>query len=160
MVFTRILVATDFSACADAALRAATALARAMGSTLAIVHVQSPLPAYAFAEGAAPDLARLEEDQRRWAQERLEQQAETVRASGLGVSTAIRVGTPADEVVEAAREMGADLIVVGTHGRTGLNRLLIGSVAERIVRTAPCPVLTIRDPVCGQEEAVRERAAA
>lgn len=160
MIFKRILVATDFSACADAALGAATSLARTMGSALTIVHVQSPLPAYAFAEGAAPDLARLEDEQRRWAEDRLERQAETARASGVSVSTALRVGMPADEVVQAARDTGTDLIVVGTHGRTGLNRLLIGSVAERIVRTAPCPVLTMRDPVCGQEEAVRERAAA
>ena len=157
MAFKRILVATDFSACADAARVVATALARALGATLALVHVQSPLPTYAFAEGGALDLARLEDEQRRWALERLEIQAEeTARAAGIAVTTAIRVGTPAAEIVEAAREAGADVIVVGTHGRTGLNRLLIGSVAERVVRTAPCPVLTVRDPVCGQEEASEE----
>ncbi len=158
-MFRKILVATDFSEPSDAARRMAVELARRLGAELEIVHVEEPLPAYAFAEGPLPDLPRLQEEVRSWAERELEQQAKEARDAGVPVTTAILVGTPANAIVETARTDGADLIVVGSHGRTGLERVLLGSVAERIVRNAPCPVLTVRNTPGAQQEA-RPKAAA
>ncbi|MEK7715145.1 MAG: universal stress protein, partial [candidate division NC10 bacterium] len=75
-------------------------------------------------------------------------------AAGIPVRWALEVGVPFEEIVKAAEKEGADMIVMGTHGRSGLNRLLLGSVAERVIRLAPCPVLTVRQPQ-GKEHAAR-----
>ncbi len=143
-MFKKILVGTDFSEASDEARRVAIELARRLGAELEIVHVEEPLPAYAFAEGALPDLPRLQEEVRTWAERQLEDLARGARASGVSATTAVLLGVPANTIVEAARTERADLIVVGTHGRTGLERVLLGSVAERVVRNAPCAVLTVR----------------
>jgi len=137
----------------------AVELARRLGAELEIVHVEEPLPAYAFAEGPLPDLPRLQEEVQRWAERELEQQVKEARGAGVPVRTAVLLGTPANTIVETARTDGADLIVVGSHGRTGLERVLLGSVAERIVRTSPCPVLTVRSTPGAQQEA-RPKAVA
>ena len=158
-MFKKILVGTDFSEPSDAARRTAIELARRLGAELEIVHVEEPLPAYAFSEGALPDLPRLQEEVRSWAEREVEQQAKEARAAGVPVTTAVLLGTPANAIVEAARTDGADLIVVGTHGRTGFERILLGSVAERVVRTASCPVLTVRNTPAAQQDA-RPKAAA
>ena len=158
-MFKKILVGTDFSEPSDAARRTAVELARRLGAELEIVHVEEPLPAYAFSEGALPDLPRLQEEVRNWAERELEQQAKEARAAGVPVTTAVLLGTPANAIVEKARADGADLIVAGTHGRTGLERVLLGSVAERIVRNAPCPVLTVRNTP-GAQQGARPKAAA
>ena len=158
-MFKKILVGTDFSEPSDAARRTAIELARRLGAELEIVHVEEPLPAYAFSEGALPDLPRLQEEVRSWAEREVEQQAKEARAAGVPVTTAVLLGTPANAIVEAARTDGADLIVVGTHGRTGFERILLGSVAERVVRTASCPVLTVRNTPGAQQDA-RPKAAA
>src|SRR6266478_3213395 len=143
-MFKKILVGTDFSEASDEARRVAIELARRLGAELEIVHVEEPLPAYAFAEGALLDLPRLQEEVRTWAERQLEDLARGARASGVSTTTAVLLGVPANTIVEAARTERADLIVVGTHGRTGLERVLLGSVAERVVRNAPCAVLTVR----------------
>jgi len=158
-MFKKILVGTDFSEPSDAARRTAIELARRLGAELEIVHVEEPLPAYAFSEGALPDLPRLQEEVRSWAEREVEQQAKEARAAGVPVTTAVLLGTPANAIVETARTDGADLIVVGTHGRTGFERILLGSVAERVVRTASCPVLTVRNTPGAQQDA-RPKAAA
>ncbi|OLC00879.1 MAG: hypothetical protein AUH30_01530 [Candidatus Rokubacteria bacterium 13_1_40CM_68_15] len=158
-MFKKILVGTDFSEPSDAARRTAIELARRLGAELEIVHVEEPLPAYAFSEGALPDLPRLQEEVRSWAEREVEQQAKEARAAGVPVTTAVLLGTPANAIVETARTDGADLIVVGTHGRTGFERILLGSVAERVVRNASCPVLTVRNTPGAQQDA-RPKAAA
>jgi nucleotide-binding universal stress UspA family protein len=83
---------------------------------------------------------------RRWAAETLEQWAAKARGAGLTVRIALRTGVPYAEIVELATNERADLVVLGTHGRGGINRALLGSVADRVVRLAPCPVLTVREP--------------
>jgi len=143
-MFKKILVGTDFSEASDEARRVAIELARRLGAELEIVHVEEPIPAYAFAEGALLDLPRLQEEVRTWAERQLEDLARGARASGVSTTTAVLLGVPANTIVEAARTERADLIVLGTHGRTGLERVLLGSVAERVVRNAPCAVLTVR----------------
>ena len=138
-----VLAAVDFSEGSREALRHAKALAAERGVALHVVHVvdwpTSP-PPYLVDVGlpALPDLlARAEADL----------DAFVAEEPGLDVVTSVRlrVGSLAAYIlVEVAEEIGAGLIVISTHGRTGMNRLLMGSVAERIVRTAPCPVLTVR----------------
>jgi|SRR5262245_4506396 len=158
-MFKKLLVATDFSEPSVAARRVAVELARRLGAELEIVHVEEPLPAYAFSEGPLPDLPQLQEEVRIWAERELEQQAKEAQAAGVSVTTAVLLGTPANTIVETARTDGADLIVVGSHGRTGLERVLLGSVAERIVRNAACPVLTVRDTPGAQQDAKPKAAA-
>jgi nucleotide-binding universal stress UspA family protein len=118
-----VLIATDFSETAEEAARVASDYARGSAGRLHILHVVSP------ASDAVADA-------------RLERLAADV-GGGMSVVTAVRSGVPAAAIVQYALQHGADLIVVGTHGRTGVSRALIGSVAERVVRTAPCPVLTV-----------------
>jgi nucleotide-binding universal stress UspA family protein len=136
----KILVPTDFSVAGETALDYATSLARDTGATLFIVHVEEPPVAYGAGEFYAlppvPD-------------------ADELRAMLTGVVPSDRsvryehrllLGDPAGEIVQLAADEKMDLIVMGTHGRTGLRRLLMGSVAEAVVRRAACPVLTIKQP--------------
>lgn len=134
---TRILVPTDFSDAAENALRYAIDLARKVGAEIHVVHAWQ-LSAYA---APSSDLARgLERDFAR----DLDSQVQRFGGHGVKLERHLRLGVPYVEIVEAARAVGADLIVMGTTGKTGLEHFLLGSVAERIVRTATCPVLTVR----------------
>jgi len=142
---TRILVPTDFSATADAALDYAYVLAERFNASIELLHVlDDPFVADGMAAEAyiseAPTLrtAMLQE-----AQERLRHRAST-RGGLPAIKTEVLFGHGARTIVEYAAERGVDLVVMGTHGRTGLAHLLLGSVAEQLVRTAPCPVLTVR----------------
>jgi nucleotide-binding universal stress UspA family protein len=135
-----ILFPTDFSHTGDAALDLATMLARDSGAKLLIVHVEEPPLAYGggelyygIPEPATEDLTKM----------LLE-----VKPSDPNVSYEHRLitGDPASAMVKLAEEEGVDMIVLGTHGRTGLLRLLMGSVAEAVVRRAKCPVLTFKQP--------------
>ena len=134
-----ILVPVDFSSAQDKALALATSLARDCKAELVIVHVTEPAKAYMA--GAAyygvPDPQN--EDLAKMLQE-VVPPAPEVEYEQRSLS-----GAPADAIVECANEIGADLIVMGTHGRTGLSRVLMGSVAEVVVRRAPCPVVTVKD---------------
>jgi len=89
---------------------------------------------------------RVYEATRKWAEESIEHWAGTARDKGLKVRTVLRSGVPYREVVALATDERADLVLMGTHGRGGLDRALLGSVADRVVRLAPCPVLTVRQP--------------
>ena len=106
------------------------------------VLVEAPL----FGEGPfSMDRARQVYDAaRKWAGETLEQWATRARAKGLKVRVTLRTGLPYKELVALVTDERADLVVIGTHGRGGINRALLGSVADRMVRLAPCPVLTVR----------------
>ena len=142
-----IVVPTDFSDDATLAIRTA---ARVFGpedrdSKLVLVHAYH-LPVEFTALGAVPMAPRLFADAAEQARERLEQTAKPLRETGLRVETVAQEGYPPLVIEEAAREANADLITMGTHGRSGLRHLLLGSTAERVVQHAPCPVLTIRRP--------------
>ena len=142
--FKRILVPTDFSDYATKATRVALDLAQRYDATITLVHIDDPL-LFGFPDGyPAPAEAR------RLLQEELQQQLAAAKADAElvkpgGVETRLIEGLPATALCEFARS-GFDLIVMGTHGRSGIARVLLGSVAERVVRHAPCPVLTIRLP--------------
>jgi nucleotide-binding universal stress UspA family protein len=133
----RILVPTDFSDAADQALRYAVDLAGKLGAEVHLAHAWQ-LSAYAspssdLAKGMERDLARD-----------LEAVAQRYGAHGVVIQRHLRMGVPYVEIVEAAKDLGADMIVIGTTGKTGLEHFLLGSVAERIVRTSSVPVLTVR----------------
>lgn len=141
-----ILAPTDFSRHAEGALRYACGLAERLGSTLHLLHVLPDVvpvgPDPMLVPNYPPEYYAETEAQSREALSR------AVDASGgcaSTVETAVRWGDAVDGIVGYAAEHAIDLIVVATHGRTGLSHVLLGSVAERIVREAPCPVLTIRE---------------
>jgi nucleotide-binding universal stress UspA family protein len=141
-MFKRIVCATDFSDTAEAAWELATELGRTHQAALVLVHVFIELPVYP--EVAVASIQRVWEEQRRWAEEQLAERIEVAAGRGLAARYLLRTGTAPEEIVRTATDEHADLVVVGTHGRTGLDRLMIGSVAERVVRVAPCPVLTVK----------------
>jgi nucleotide-binding universal stress UspA family protein len=142
----RIMVPTDFSAPADAALDYARDLARQFGASIDLVHVfDDPFTSGAFVgDGTVVMPVELREALETHAREQLDVRHAVHAAALPGSSTTFLLGSPARRLVERAQEEKADLIVMGTHGRTGLGHLFLGSVAERVVRTAPCPVLTTR----------------
>ena len=142
----RIVCAIDFSASSDHAQGYAVGLAEVFGAELRLVHVvELPfLPTYSLA--GVPNLALPVEQVEEGARKHMEQAVEACRAHHADTEGAVRTGSPFVEVINYAREIEADLIVVGTHGRTGLSHMLIGSVAEKIVRKAPCPVLSVKHP--------------
>jgi nucleotide-binding universal stress UspA family protein len=139
----RILVPTDFSSTAAQAIEVAIAFAQRFGAELELFHAQS-MPTYVFPDAVMPVGPELMRDLDRAVASELERNAERVRAAGVVVSTASAVGAPDLEICRRAGEWNADLIIIGTHGRTGLPHVLLGSVAEKVVRRAPCPVLTVR----------------
>jgi nucleotide-binding universal stress UspA family protein len=143
-VFRRMVVPTDFSVPSEEAWALARRLARAVGAEVVLAHVLVPPPIY----GEQPEVVGAEfkvfDDARAWVEKELERWATDARASGLAVRTALRTGTAHEEIVDLATAERADLVVLGTHGRTGLTRALMGSVAERVIRLAPCPVLSVR----------------
>ena len=141
-MFTRIVCATDFSDTAEAAWDLAIELARTHQAELVLVHVFSEMPVYP--EVAVASIQSVWQEQRQWAEEQLAGRVEAAAEHGLPARSLLRTGSAPEEIVQAAGDESADLVVVGTHGRTGINRLVIGSVAERVVRVAPCPVLTVK----------------
>jgi nucleotide-binding universal stress UspA family protein len=142
--YRRIIHATDFSSSALPALRQAVALARRWRARVILLHVMTP-PSPFVSEGLPPSsYDQLLAHARRETKRHLTALLSRVRRKGVQASAVLAEGFPAEEVLRIARRQRADLLVLGTHGRTGLRRALMGSVAERIVRQARCPVLTVR----------------
>jgi nucleotide-binding universal stress UspA family protein len=145
-MFNRILVPTDFSPASDAALEYARILAAKFGASLQLLHVVDDRAAStAFVgDGFAVDTPGTREAFLAQARERLARTISATNRVRLHATSEAFVGRPAPTIVDYATATGTGLIVMGTHGRTGLAHLLMGSVAEQVVRTAPCPVLTVR----------------
>jgi nucleotide-binding universal stress UspA family protein len=142
LTLTRILCPTDFSAVSLRAEAYATALARHYGAALHLLHVDPPMPIMA-PYGEIPVDIRLFEDQREQATRDLAEATARVSAAGVAVETSLRGGNPAREILAVADEQGCDLVVLGTHGRGGVEHLLLGSVTEKVVRKASCPVMVV-----------------
>jgi nucleotide-binding universal stress UspA family protein len=138
----RILVPHDFSDTAERALAFALDLAGPLGAGVTVMHAYEILT-YAFPDAVALTNADAIE---RAARTALEGVVERARRPGIEIDAVLREGTPWSEIDAAAKAENADLIVIGTHGRRGFSRALLGSVAEKVVRTASCPVLTVHDP--------------
>ncbi|MCP3986702.1 MAG: universal stress protein [bacterium] len=144
MKLDTILVPFDFSPCATLAFEEALDLANRYGGKLTLLH------AFLLNEQVYPYSAILSQEEvdeaRDAATGALEQWRDRAEASGVEIDVRVAPGTPSENITTVAREIGADLIVMGTHGLTGLAHVLLGSVAERTLRTAPCPVMTVRPP--------------
>jgi universal stress protein A len=141
----RILHPTDFSQASRAAFARAVADARAERAELLIVHVLPTVTPLVGDGYVSPSTyADMEESMRAYGRKEVDKLVAKAKASGARVRGLLLEGTAADAIVRAARSARANVIVMGTHGRTGLARLFMGSVAERVVGTAPCPVLTVR----------------
>jgi nucleotide-binding universal stress UspA family protein len=140
-----ILVPTDFSECAELALEEAIGFAQHFGARITLLHLYQ-LPVYSVSNGALLYTDEIIRAVETTAEAELKRAAAIVRERGVSVTTRLAMGAPAAEIVEEARRGNYDLIVMGTHGRTGLRHLILGSVAERVVQLAPCRVLTIREP--------------
>lgn len=141
---THILVPMDFSPGSDAALAWARDLAQQCGARLTLLHVVTDPRAVGFMtpEVYVPAVPETQQRMLREAKERLERAIPEDERGRFAVTVDARLGDVAENILEAAREQHADLIVMGTHGRHGLAHLLLGSVAERVLRNASCPVLT------------------
>ncbi len=138
--FKHILVATDFSDAADQALELATTLAMTFQSKLTLLHAYSiPTAGYDYAAGLLWPL----DDLSRAAKKELDRVLAKAKERYPNVEGVLVCGDPWSQILEMAKTCGADLIVVGTHGRRGLSRVLLGSVAEKVVRASPVPVLTV-----------------
>lgn len=143
-----ILVPSDFSECSDEALRYGLELARRFDASLHLLHVvQDPVTQPWAAEGFSAPLFEVVEQWQRQAEARL--RASVPDADRHRVTVASVVATPYAEILAYAAANDVDLIVMGTHGRSGVSHMLLGSIAERVVRRAPCPVLTVRRPQHG-----------
>ncbi len=138
-----ILAPLDFSSPSLDAAEYAIQLANHFGAKMTLLHVLEPIY-----YGAELELQSVEEKWQKWVHWRaqLDQLAGLVSSFGLATGTLLRGGVPADAIVASAKEQGCDLIVTGTHGRRGWSRLRFGSVAEAVLRQAPCPVLAVKSP--------------
>ncbi len=158
-MFSRILVAVDSDELVDVVIKEAGDLAKALGSQIAFVHVVDPASALAPLAAAdnaggmalptlaGPGSAALTEQVIEEQREEGESFIETLPSrlpAGIASEVLLREGAPTAGIIDAAREWDADLIIAGTHGRGGLQRLFVGSTAEAVLRAAPCPVLVIR----------------
>jgi nucleotide-binding universal stress UspA family protein len=141
----RILHPSDFSSASRAAFARALDTARTERAELLLVHVMAPvIPPTGDGFIPANVYDDIERSIRADAQKQLDKLVAKAKAAKVRVRKLLLDGTPADRIVRAARAHHADVIVIGTHGRTGLARVFLGSVAERVIGTASCPVLTVR----------------
>jgi nucleotide-binding universal stress UspA family protein len=141
----RILYATDFSPASGPAFAKALTLARDNGAELLVVTVLDALPPLASeAYVSRQTYDRIAAEGRAAAQRRLERPIARARTAGVRARGRVLEGRAHEQIVKAAKRERSDLIVMGTQGRTGLAKLLLGSVASRVIATAPCPVVTVR----------------
>lgn len=143
--FRTILFATDFSECSEAAFGYALSLAKTYQAHLVVLHViNEPVDLRGF---YVPHISfdKLEEEVRAGAEKMMEKFCRSHLGDFADFETSVEPGIPYETVIKKAGAVDADLIVVGTHGRTGLDHVLFGSTAEKIVRKSPVPVMTIRD---------------
>jgi universal stress protein A len=143
----RILVPTDFSKYSDTALTYATALAEKFNAELYLLHVVQDLAVFVpDAVAVTPPIALPVEQFAAAARDALQRVISEQHLERFAIHPEVREGAPFYEIIRFAKEARIDLIVMGTHGHTGLVHVLLGSVTEKVVRKAPCPVLTVRHP--------------
>ena len=152
-MFGRILLPTDFSGCSQAAAGTARRLAERFGSRILLLHVLDEWTAVdPMFRGEIP-LESVRARMEQFARENMDAFLALLLSGFENIDTMLVTGIPYREILRAAREFPADLIVIGTHGRTGVEHVLFGSTAEKVVRLAPCPVLTVRHAAGGSAPA-------
>ncbi|HLA12330.1 MAG TPA: universal stress protein [Pyrinomonadaceae bacterium] len=146
MEIRTILLPTDFSECGNSALVSAASLARKFGASILCVHVIEPIvPTVGYSGMTEPlPIADITEQLEDSAERELPKLAECEECAGLDIEELIVHGDAASEIVRVAKERNVDLIVIASHGRTGIGRILFGSTAEAVVRHAACPVLVVK----------------
>jgi nucleotide-binding universal stress UspA family protein len=145
MALRRILFASDFSKASGKAFVTAVALAKSNRATLTVLHVLAPLTPVSPDQYIGPETwQQLEAEARRWTTRKLGELTLKARKAGVRVSTLVADGNPSRQIVRAAKAGRYDLVIIGTHGRTGLAKFFLGSVAMQVVATAPCAVMTVR----------------
>lgn len=142
-----ILTATDFSSCAQGALKQAVSLAQGLKAKITLLNIfETFFPsADTPSAGDSPGVYRWLENVKNEEKQKLRLTAEIVSREGVEVAVLYKEGNPSAEIIRTAQEINADVIVLGTHGRKGFSHTLMGSVAERVARHAPCPVLIVRE---------------
>jgi nucleotide-binding universal stress UspA family protein len=143
--FRRILFASDFSKASSKAFTTAVALAKAHRATLTVLHVIVTFtPIVPDQYVSAETWEQIDERARQWSQHQLRKLMTKAKTAGVRSMGLLLEGDPSQQIIRAVRSNRADLLVMGTHGRTGLAKFFVGSVASRVVATAPCPVVTVR----------------
>ncbi len=145
--FRRIVVPVDFSPFSKRALRAAVRLGKGCGAEIHLVHV---VPEYELPSAfhvRLPDREELEQKVRQWAQRAFDDYLREEDLAGLPVVREVRYGKPARVICDYATEVGADMILLASHGRSGFERAVFGSVAEKVLRMADQPVMVVKGPV-------------
>ena len=148
--YERLLLPTDGSSCAETAVDQAAQLATAFDATVEVVSVVDVNTVASQSEltNARQVVGELETQ----SETAVERVADRLREAGVTAETVVLQGTPATTIADRAEETGADLIVMGTHGRTGIGRFLLGSTTERLIRHAPTPVLSVRAPEADESD--------
>lgn len=161
MAVKRILVPVDFSADSLNALAYARDFAKPFGAELVLLYVVEPIyyatPADMYA--TSPNMAMLLDEQRRAGSQQLARLSAALAKKGQRHRTVQKTGSAAQVIVDTAKSASADMVIMGTHGRTGLAHMFMGSVAEKVVRTAGCPVLTVRHGAAKPRKRTARRAA-
>lgn len=145
----KVLVPIDFSDYSKSALKYAVNFAKSFEAEMCLVYVVEPViypPDFSMGQIAMPSINTDWDDR---AREELAKLAKTEIPSDVKVKTIIKTGKPFVEIIETAKEENIDLIIIATHGHSGVEHILFGSTAEKVVRKAPCPVLTLREPIKG-----------
>ena len=143
-IFKKILFATDLTPASEPAFQEAIALATESGAELIVAHVYQP-PNLPQAAAVGPDVYdEWDRNLRSEAEKRIEPLVHRARNAGVRASSLILSGAASTLIIESARTNGVDLLVMGTHGRKGVSRMFLGSVASSVISTAPCPVMTVR----------------
>lgn len=140
----KILTAVDFSELTEKVLDAAINMARKFGAELRLVYVVEDMTPYAWVSVPHVSFDVLEQEMDKSAGTKLEKLVSEKIPAGLSCSTEVRKGHPAKEIVDCARSEGSSFIVMGTHGYRGLEKVLLGSVTDQVLKSAPCPVLVVR----------------
>lgn len=145
----KVLVPIDFSDYSKSALKYAISLTKIFNAEIILIYVVEPViypPDFSMGQIAIPTVTS-EWDER--AKDELNKLAKTEFTDAANVKTIVKTGKPFVEIIETAREENIDLIIIATHGHSGVEHILFGSTAEKVVRKAPCPVLTLREPIKG-----------
>lgn len=145
----KILVPIDFSDYSKSALRYAVSFAKLFNSEMVLIYVVEPIiypPDFSMGQIAIPSV-NTEWD--KTANEQLEKLSKSEIPGNIKVKTLVKTGKPFVEIIETAADENTDLIIIATHGHSGVEHILFGSTAEKVVRKAPCPVLTLREPIKG-----------
>ncbi len=158
-LYRRILWPTDFSPGAKAALPHLRTLAAASGAEVVLFHVLPTAATYMIPPESGVVLARLQREARAAARTQLRRLERQLQTPAIRTHALLALGAPFQQIVRAAERLHCDLIVMATHGRTGWVHALLGSVAENVVRHAPCPVLTVHPPLRAARVARRQTSA-